>query len=332
MRVAILGAGRIGTFHATTLVEHPAVERVVIADTRQERAVELASHLGADAANTVADALDDVDACVIAASTDAHVALVQRAVAGGLPVFCEKPVAFELGPLLDLQARVRAAGVAMQVGFQRRFDAGFVEAARLLRAGELGRLRTIRLISADREPPHEGYIPTSGGIFRDMHVHDFDIFRWLTGEEIDEVFATGSALGDEAFDRHDDPGRTAITLRTAEGTLATLTGSRDNGGGYDVRMEVGGSLGTVAVGLDRRAPLWSSEALGPPDPKEPYEGFLDRFGPAYRAELSAFVEVVNGDRPSPCTLDDAIAALRVALAAGLSFAEGRAVKVGEVGE
>lgn len=331
MRMGVLGAGRIGSFHAETLCAHPDVDDVVIADAIAERARNLAGNLGAVSVETVDAALRaNLDAVVIAASTSAHVALVHMAADSGLPIFCEKPVAFQVEDLASVIRHTRDASVLLQVGFQRRFDAGYDEARRRIESGEIGRIYTLRMVASDREPPPAGYVPLSGGVFRDMHIHDFDVLRFLTGCEVEEVYAKGLPLGIEDFDCDGDPGTTAAVLSMIDGPLVTLTGQRDNRAGYDVRMEIAGSRGTIAVGLDARTPLRSAEEGVAWPGGEPYSGFLDRFGAAYRAELAAFVDAVLGRGVSRCTGEDALAALRVALAAGRSRAEQRPVRIDEI--
>lgn len=323
-----MGAGRIGTFHATTLTSHPDVHQVVIVDSANDRAEGLATRIGARVANSFSEVLDIADALVVATSTDAHLELVRAGVEAGIPTFCEKPVSLTLAPLQALADMVDRTSAVVQVGFQRRFDAGFLAAQRRLRTGTLGLLHTLRLVSSDRDPPHDGYIPLSGGVFRDLHIHDFDLIRWLTGSEVEEVVALGATIAVDRIDRYGDPGRTALALRLEDGTLVTITGSRSNGAGYDVRAELAGSRATVAVGVGERSPIVDAEAAE--SCARPFEGFLDRFGAAYRAELAAFVDAARGRIPSPCTLRDAAAALNVAVAAALSQAEARIVRLSDV--
>lgn len=331
MHVGLLGAGRIGQFHAATLRADPRVRRLLIGDSHADRAVVLADKLGAEAAPSPLDVLDaGVDAVVVTASTSAHADLVGAAVARGLPVFCEKPVALDLAGTRAVLDAVAEAGVPLQVGFQRRFDAGYLAAHAALADGAVGTLHTVRMVGADPAPPHPSYLPTSGGIFRDLHIHDFDALRWLTGRDIVRVFATGANRGDPAFAACGDSDTVACLLWLDDGTLATLTGSRYNGAGYDIRMELAGTRATLAIGLDDRTPLRSCEpaATGPAGPF--WAGFLDRFAPAYTRELNEFVEVAAGNRPSPCSGAESLAALRVAVAADRSLAEGRAVDLDEV--
>lgn len=331
MRIGLFGAGRIGAFHGATLRDHPQVEEVLVGDADPQRAAALADKLGVTAAGTDEDLLGvALDAVVIAATTAAHEALVGAAASRGLPTFCEKPIALSVEGTRAALATVVAAGVPLQVGFQRRFDAGYLAARDALRRGELGELHLVRMVGADPAPPHEAYVPTSGGIYRDLHIHDFDVLRWITGREVSEVYATGANRGAEFFRAAGDVDTTGCLLRLDDGTLVTLTGSRYNGAGYDIRMELAGTVRTVAIGLDERTPVRSSEQGVDWPVGSPWPGFLDRFAPAYVAELHEFVDVALGRRPSPCTGADALEALYVAVAAERSRAQGRMVQVQEV--
>lgn len=331
MRIGLIGTGRIGTFHAETLIGLPAVKRVVLHDAVERQAHELAVKLGAehdpDLDNLLGSGLDGV---VIAAPTAAHADLVRAAAGAGVPVFCEKPIAAGLAGTRALLAELDSTGVPLQVGFQRRFDAGYATLRDAVAAGELGWLHTVRACTADPAPPPAGYLPASGGIFRDCAVHDFDIVRWVTGREVVEVSATGSNRGDSCFTAAGDVDTAVTVLTLDDGTLVTCTATRYNGAGYDVRMEVAGSTGTLATGLDPHAPLRFT-AGGPQPAAVSHDGFLSRFRDAYVAELTAFTEVAAGTRPSPCTGDDALAALLVAEAADRSCRTGRPVRVEEAG-
>jgi myo-inositol 2-dehydrogenase / D-chiro-inositol 1-dehydrogenase len=163
---------------------------------------------------------------VIAASTSAHAGLIKAAVDAEIAAFCEEPIALGYKETLEIVERVESSGAVLQIGFQRRFDAGYVEAQRLVDDGTLGTLYSIRLATHDPEPPHEGYIPTSGGTFRDLHIHDFDILRWLTGEEVEEVYATGSVRKFDVFAKYDDVDAAAALIKMADGVVAVLTGGR----------------------------------------------------------------------------------------------------------
>ncbi|MFF3379029.1 Gfo/Idh/MocA family oxidoreductase [Streptomyces sp. NPDC002680] len=332
MRIGVIGTGRIGTFHANTLSRHREVGgSLIVTDADSGRAQDLAHRLGATAAPGVDEIFTwGVDAVVITAATSAHAELIGRAARSGLPVFCEKPIALDLPATLAAIAEVEAAGTILQMGFQRRFDIGYTGARDIVRSGKLGRLHTVRMMTSDQTPPPPEYLPLSGGLYRDTLIHDFDILRWVTGHEIVEVYATGSDTGPSMFREAGDIGTAAAVLTLDDGTLATATATRMNGAGYDVRMELAGELDQVGVGLDDRTPIASTEPAGPPAASKPWTGFLERFGPAYEAELSAFVEVVRGERANPCDGREALQALRVAEACELSRQEHRPVHLAEI--
>ncbi|MGV9607231.1 Gfo/Idh/MocA family protein [Streptomyces sp. NPDC003631] len=331
MRIGLIGAGRIGTFHATSLSRHRDVGSLIITDVDRDRAHTLADRLGETAAPGVNEIFVwGVDAVVITAATAAHGELIGRAARSGLPVFCEKPIAVDLPGTLEALAEVDAAGTVLQMGFQRRFDEGYATAREVVRSGSLGRLHTVRAMTADQAPPSSLYLPLSGGIYRDCLVHDFDMTRWVTGREVVEVYATGTDAGGPMYREADDVDTAAAVLTLDDGTLATATATRTNGAGYDVRMELAGELDTVAVGLDDRTPITSTEPEGPPPAIKPWTGFLERFAPAYEAELAAFVQVVRGERPNPCDGHEALQALRIAEACELSRHERRPVSLAEI--
>jgi myo-inositol 2-dehydrogenase/D-chiro-inositol 1-dehydrogenase len=330
MRVGVIGVGRIGSFHANVLAGHPAVERVVITDPDDGRAEAVAREVGGRAVGSVEALLAEVDAVVITSPTITHADLIRETVDSGRPTFCEKPITIDLASTEAVIAHVRRRGATVQMGFQRRFDAGYRQARELVACGSLGRIYIVRMAGHDPHPPHEDYIPGSGGIFRDLHIHDFDICRWVTGQEVVEVYADGSDAGFDAFARHGDVAAAVATLRFDGGTLGILSGTRHDPLGYDVRLEVFGAGDSVAVGWDSRMPLRSVEPGAPPAPREAYSFFLDRFAPAYRAELHAFVEVAGGRMANPCPPEDAREAIRIAMACDLSRELHRPVKVDEI--
>ncbi|MGW2033991.1 Gfo/Idh/MocA family protein [Streptomyces spinosus] len=331
MRIGVIGTGRIGTLHARTLSRHREVGSLILTDTDPARAQTLAHRLGETAAPGVDEIFRwGVDAVVITTATAAHAELIGRAARSGLPVFCEKPIALDLPGTLHALAEVETAGTVLQMGFQRRFDAGYAGAREAVRAGRLGRLHTVRALTCDQAPPPVEWLPLSGGLFRDTLIHDFDVLRWVTGREVTDVYATGSDRGPAMFREAGDVDTGAALLTLDDGTLATATATRLNGAGYDVRMELAGERDTVVVGLDDRTPLASTEPTGPPPADKPWTGFLERFGPAYEAELNAFVEVVRGERPNPCDGREALQALRVAEACERSRRERRPVALAEV--
>lgn len=310
MRVGLLGLGRIGAFHAANLAAHPLVDELIVADPVRT------SPYGRPGDPFEADAV------VIATPTSTHAELVVRACELGVPAFCEKPVAGTAAETVKVLEA--SAGRRVCVGFQRRFDPGHQAAADALRAGELGELHRVHLVTADPAPPPAAYVPLSGGIFRDCHVHDFDVLRWVSGREVVSVHAAGANRGAAFFAEAGDVDNSAALLTLDDGTLATVQGSRYNGAGYDVRMELAGTKGTMAVGLGPRTPLTSTEGLQPPGP--PWPDFVTRFAGAYAAEIDAFLRGAGG----LCSVEDALAALYVAEAADLSCRERRTVQVAEV--
>ncbi|MEU9350993.1 Gfo/Idh/MocA family oxidoreductase [Streptomyces griseoloalbus] len=331
MRIGVIGTGRIGTIHAHTLSRHRDVGSLILTDVNPARAQALAHRLGETAAPGVDEIYTwGVDAVVITAATSAHADLIGRAARAGLPVFCEKPIALDLAGTLQAIAEVETAGTVLQMGFQRRFDTGYTGAREAVRSGRLGRLHTVRAMTSDPEPPPAGYLPQSGGLYRDSLIHDFDILRWVTGRDVVDVYAAGSDAGPAVFREAGDVDTGAALLTLDGGTLATVTATRMNGAGYDVRMELAGERDQIVVGLDDRTPIASTEPTGPPAADKPWTGFLERFAPAYEAELIAFVEVVRGERANPCDGREALQALLIAEACELSRRERRPVRPTEL--
>ncbi len=331
MRLGLVGLGRIGSYHAENLAKMAVVESVVVTDALPAVTAQVADRFGFEAADTPEALLrSGIDGVLIAAATDAHPELIIAAVQAGIPVFCEKPVARTASDSAQVLAEVADSGVQVQIGYPRRYDPGFAAARAAVVAGELGWLHTVRSTTLDPAPPPHGYIAGSGGIFRDCSVHDFDAVRWVTGQEVLEVFATGSNQGDPFFTEVGDVDTASAILTLSGGTIAVISNSRYNARGYDVRLEVHGSKDSIAVGLEDRLPLRSVEPGVTFPLGVPYDFFMDRLAPAFRAELEAFTEVVAGTRTSPCTIAEAIEVGLVAEAASLSLAEHRAVTIEEV--
>lgn len=330
MRVAQIGTGRIGQLHASVLAAHPLVDELVLADLDRARAEQVAASIDASVAEVDA-AIGSADALVIAAGTNAHPGLIRAGLARGIPIFCEKPLALELAESVRLVEEIEATAGPFQLGFQRRFDPAYQEARRMVVSGEIGRLYQLRMIATDHAPPPETYIPTSGGLFRDSSIHDFDAVRYLTGSEVETIYVEGAVLGFEMFGRYGDIDTAVATMRTEDGTLVSLAGGRHNPRGYDVRMELVGSADAVTMGLSPRSPIRPLDL--PPEEltmSAGWESFLDRFAPAYRAELTAFVDVAAGRSASACTARDGLEAMRIAEAATRSLAERRPVAIAEI--
>jgi myo-inositol 2-dehydrogenase/D-chiro-inositol 1-dehydrogenase len=331
LHVGLVGVGRIGAFHGQTLRALEGVSSLTVADADPARAREVAADLGADAAETPEALVDaGVDALVIATATAGHAPLLRLAASAGLPAFCEKPVALDLATLDDALDEVARAGILVQIGFQRRFDAGYRAARDAVATGSVGNLLAVRAATHDSVPPTEAYIASSGGIFRDLQIHDFDAVRFVTGQEIVEVYADGAVRETPWFEQHGDVDVAVVVVRLSGGALGILSGSRHDPVGYDVRLEVFGSADSIVVGVDAQTPLRSVEPGTDRPAQAGYANFVERFEPAYRAELAAFVDTVRQGGESACTLDDARAALLVALAADRSRAERRPVSTEEV--
>lgn len=309
------------------------VGRLVLADVDQARAKSSAEALGCDSA-----AVDAVfapsnplalDGLIIATGTSTHADLLVRAAKTGLPTYCEKPIALDLDEARRAKAALDEAALP-HIGFQRRFDDGYRRARDLLRSGELGELRRFHALTCDPFPPSPEFILGSGGIFRDCNVHDFDILRWVTGREVVEVYATGSARGDRAFAENNGLSDAVAVLTLDDGSVGTVHSSRDNGQGYEVRLDLMGTQGAANVGLDNKAPLRSVETGVEFPPDEPWFDFIDRFLPCYERELNHFVTQTMRGLPSACTADDAVEALRIALACIRSVETGRPVRIEEI--
>jgi myo-inositol 2-dehydrogenase / D-chiro-inositol 1-dehydrogenase len=331
MRIGLAGVGRIGAFHAETLRDLTGVDEVVVADLDAAAAEAVAERLGVGFAASPAELLaQGVDGFVIATATPGHAPMLRLGLEAGVPTFCEKPIAGTLEETMDLAKLVSQSSTPVHVGFQRRFDAGYQRAQHAVAAGELGFVHSIRAQTHDQAPPHASYIPTSGGLFRDCSIHDFDIIRFVTGREIASVYATGANKGAGFFAEAGDVDTAAAVLTLDDGTLVSLSATRYNGAGHDVRMEVLGSEGTIGVGYDDSLAVTSAEpgATYPSGPR--HWSFMERFLPAYRAELTAFAAVARGVLAPPCTADDALQAFRVAEACELSRHEGRPVLLDEI--
>ena len=328
MRVGLIGAGRIGAFHARTLAEHPSVTEVAVTDPLFERAEAVATDVGGRVAPNAESMIGSIDAMVIAAATDVHAEMMLLAAEAGIPVFCEKPIATDLPATDVVVERLRMLDIPAQIGFQRRFDFGYRSAKELVDSGLLGHLYSVRTTTHDYDPPPPGY--HDAGIFKDTQIHDFDILRFVTGQEVVEAYADGHTTTTEEFgeDRPVDTG--VVTLSLTDGTRAIMSGIRHDPLGHDVRMELFGTRDSVSVGLEERLPLRSLEnGVAPPAEPTP-KTFLDRFAPAYRDEIAAFVEVAQGRLASPCTPGDARGALRIAVACDTSREQHRPVEWKEI--
>lgn len=336
MRIGLVGLGRIGELRATCLLDLPHVDTLVLADARPDAASGLVGRLGPSATDRTEvcdpDELTaaDLDALVVSTATAGHEEWIRRAVAARLPTLCEKPAAADLAATLALAALVAEGDVPVQIGFQRRFDAGYRAAREVVGSGRLGFVHTLRVNTHDASPPPPEFIATSGGIFGDCGVHDVDAVRFVTGREVVSAYATGSNQGAAHFAAAGDVDTGAAVLTLDDGGLVLLSATRYNGAGYDVRMEVMAERDSLGVGLDGSLALRSVEP-GPELPaRRPHATFIERFGPAFRTETAAFVELATGGPALGASLADALAAFRVAEACERSRAERRPVDLAEI--
>jgi myo-inositol 2-dehydrogenase/D-chiro-inositol 1-dehydrogenase len=329
IEVAIFGAGRIGKIHAGNLVRHPGVRLKYVSDVNVQAAQELAARHGAAVASVDAALADSgLGAVMIASSTDTHADLLLRAAAAGKAIFCEKPVDLALARARACAAAVTKAKVTCMIGFQRRFDPTFEALKTRLAAGEIGDPEMLVVTSRDPGAPPVSYLKSSGGIFKDMLIHDFDIFRWVLEDEAISIAATGSCLSDPAIAAAGDIDSAAVTIRTRRGRLCQINTSRRAAYGYDQRFEVLGSKGMLQAGNHQPTEVVSSTAQNVSQDK-PEHFFLERYRAAYAREIAHFFDaLVNGVEPRT-TIDDGVKALELAEAATLSWRENRTIDLSQ---
>ena len=327
IEVGLFGAGRIGRIHAGNLARQPRVKLKFVVDVNTAAAREVAAaHGGEVVAEPTVFADRAVQAVVIATSTDTHADLILRAAGAGKAIFCEKPVDLTVERALVCAQAVAQANVTCMIGFQRRFDPTFAALKARLTAGEIGEPEMLVVTSRDPSPPPSEYIVRSGGIFKDMLIHDFDIFRWILDDEAASVYATGSCLTDPAIAQAGDIDSTAVTIRTRRGLLAQISTSRRAAYGYDQRFEVLGSRGMLQAGNHRPTEVQASTAANVACDK-PEHFFLERYRAAYASEMAHFFDALAFGGPVRTTIDDGVAALELAEAATQSWREQRVVEL-----
>jgi myo-inositol 2-dehydrogenase/D-chiro-inositol 1-dehydrogenase len=330
VRFAILGAGRIGQVHAKAVTATDGAALVAIADPVHEAAQSVAGKYGCDI-RTIDEiaASDDVDAVAICTPTNTHADLIEQFAKAGKAMFCEKPVDLSLKRVQDCLAAVDTESAKLMVGFNRRFDPDFMAVKAAIDAGRVGDVEMVTITSRDPGAPPVDYIKVSGGIFRDMTIHDFDMARWLLGEEVETVMAQASVLTDPEIGEAGDFDSVNVMLRTASGKQAIITNSRRATYGYDQRIEVLGSGGMVSAKnmAEANIELANGDGFGTPPL---LNFFMTRYVTAYANEIAAFVAAIADGAPTPTTGHDGLMALALADAAVKSVAEGRAVKLSEI--
>ena len=332
-RISVLGCGRIGRMHADNIAAHARADLAGVYDVHGPSAEEVAGKHGvrkfASAEETIAS--DTVDAVLIATPTSTHVDLLEACVTAGKPVLCEKPIDLSLERVNALKSRIDGTDVPIMLGFVRRFDPGHAAARQAAVDGEIGELHQVIITSRDPGMAPDGYIETSGGIFRDMTIHDLDLARFMLGEEVTDVQATGSRMVDPALmERCDDYDTVVVTLKTASGKQAVITNSREAAYGYDQRVELFGSIGMV-ISENRRENLLTKHVAGATGIAAPLQHFfIERYGEAFNAEIGHFVDAIETGAPVPVGFEDGRLALLLADACFMSIAEGRTIKTSEL--
>ncbi|WIY54004.1 inositol 2-dehydrogenase [Devosia sp. YIM 151766] len=330
VRFGLLGAGRIGKVHARAVTANSKARLVAVADAMAEAATALADQYGAEV-RTI-DAIlsaSDIDAVVICTPTDTHADLIERFARAGKAVFCEKPIDLDVERVKACLKVVDEAAATLMVGFNRRFDPHFQAIKAAIAEGQIGEVEMITIVSRDPGAPPLDYIRRSGGIFRDMTIHDFDMARFLLGEEIDTVSAQASVLVDPAIGAAGDYDSASLMLSTASGKHATISNSRRATYGYDQRIEVHGSKGAIAAENQRPVSIEIANAEGYTRPPL-HDFFMTRYTEAYAREISAFIDCVESKSPATPSGADGLVALALADAALKSVKQGRAVKVSEI--
>lgn len=327
LRIGILGCGRIGQVHARSLMRTVDASLVAVADAFPAAAQSLADQTGAEVRDVKAIiGGSDIDAVIICTPTDTHYELIHAAAKAGKAIFCEKPVDMSAGRIRECMEAVRQSGVAFLTAFNRRFDPNFARVQARIAAGDIGAVEIVTIQSRDPNPPPISYIKSSGGLFRDMMIHDFDMARFLLGEDPTSVFAVGSSLVDPEIGMAGDVDTAAVTLTTASGKICQISNSRRATYGYDQRIEVHGSKGMLrAENVLENTVECATQAGFTRAPAQHF--FLERYDAAYLAEVVHFIQAVrNGTTPNP-SIEDGLKAQLLADAAALSLETGQPVPV-----
>ena len=330
VKLALFGAGRIGKIHGRNVMLHPDAKLVALYDPYQPNADELSQALGC-VQMTPQEIFADpsIDGILVCSATDTHADLIEQAVACGKHVFCEKPIDLSLPRVQQVVDKVKASKIISMLAFNRRFDPNFALLEQRIAAGEVGEIEMVSVISKDPSPPPVDYIKVSGGLFRDMTIHDFDMARFLLGEEVVEVSAQASCLVDGAIGEAGDVDTALVMLRTKSGKLAQISNSRRASFGYDQRIEVHGSLGMLTATNVNEHTLTSYTQDGVNSAK-PLHFFLERYEHAYQSEMGGFISAIKGVDVVLPNMEDGLQSLRLAEAALLSVAQKRTVLLSEI--
>ena len=330
VRMGVLGAGRIGQVHGLAIANVRGAELIAIAEPFEAAAKAMQAEHGCDI-RTIDEiaASGDIDAVIICTPTDTHADLIEQFCRAGKAVFCEKPIDLDLNRVQECLNVVQETKGTLMVGFQRRFDPDFQALRAAIDEGRIGEVEMVTLTSRDPGAPPGDYIKRSGGIFRDMTIHDFDVARWMLGEEVDTVMAAASVLTDPEIGKLGDYDSVNVILKTASGKQATINNTRRATYGYDQRIEVHGSGGSGSAQNHHASRIEIADANGYLRPPL-QDFFMTRYQDAYRAEIAAFVDAVENETTPPTTGIDGLQALALAEAALKSVDEARVVRVSEV--
>jgi myo-inositol 2-dehydrogenase / D-chiro-inositol 1-dehydrogenase len=334
VNIAVLGCGRIGVMHARNIANHPRARLATVFDIHQPSADKVAAELGVKTSKSIEEILasPEVDAILIATSTNTHADILELAVAAGKPILCEKPIDLSLARVNACFEKIRNSSVPIMLGFVRRFDPGHRATRDAVRRGDVGELHQVTITSRDPAMAPDAYIRVSGGIFRDMTIHDFDMARFMLDEEPTQVFATGSRLVNPALmDELQDYDTVLVTLTTASGKQCVITNSRQAVYGYDQRVEALGTLG-LASSQNRKNHEATLHTQTFTERSEPYQNFfIERYSEAFAAEISEFVDAIENKRAPEVGFADGRLALMLAEAALKSVQTGQVVHMGEMG-
>ena len=329
MRIAVFGAGRMAEIRIEDMVKDSRITNISVINRSPQKAQALRSRFGVEVVEESAFKSENFDSYVITTGTSHHAQALDMVIGPNRKIFCEKPIALELKDTDAVLSRAKKAGAELQIGFQRRFDPPIAKAKQLIDDGSVGTMYHIRFLSNDIEPSSREFLAGSGGVFRDLHVHDFDLAEWLCNEPIAEVFATRRVREHQQYAEFDDGDVSLIHAMTNSGVQISISGTRHDPRGHDVRFEVFGSKDSLSAGFSPRTPLHLLDT-GIELSTSPYTGFVDRFREAFREETKAYIEWLSGTRDNPCPPDSARSGICVAIACEISSREKRVVKVAEV--
>ena len=334
MNIGIIGAGRIGKVHAESVMRFVkgATVKAIADPFMNDATIAWAKEMGINEIYTDYRKIledKDIEIVLICSSTDTHSKISLEAIEAGKHIFCEKPIDHDVNKIKEVMDALKKSNVKYQVGFNRRFDHNFIAAREAVKAGKIGDLNILKICSRDPGAPPVSYIKVSGGIFLDMTIHDFDMVRFMSGDEVEEVYAIGGVLVDPAIGEAGDIDTAIITLKLKSGALAVIDNCRRATYGYDQRVEAFGSLGQVAIGNDTDSLAVISNADGVTAEK-PKLFFLERYMGAYTAEVNSFIQAVQNDTPTEVNVVDGLKPVLIGLAAKLSLKENRPVKIAEI--